>query len=159
MRLHIRQARSSDVDAMVRVTVAAFEPIFISFKQILGSQVFPKIYPDWRVIQQREVESAWTNKRIDVWVAEVDGSTIGLIAYELRDDRVGEVRLLAVHPDFQNEGVGTKLSTFALGKMRDAGMEMAEVATGGDQSHAPARSTYERTGYTALPLVRYYKWL
>jgi hypothetical protein len=36
-------------------------------------------------------------------------------------------------------------------------MKLAVVATGGDESHAPARKSYEKAGYTPLPLVRYYK--
>ena len=31
------------------------------------------------------------------------------------------------------------------------------VGTGGDPGHAPARRSYEKSGYTPLPLVRYYK--
>ena len=36
-------------------------------------------------------------------------------------------------------------------------MKLATVDTGGDGIHAPARRSYEKAGYTALPLVRYYK--
>jgi hypothetical protein len=38
-------------------------------------------------------------------------------------------------------------------------MRLAVVGTGGDSGHAPARRTYEKAGYTGLPLVRYYKHL
>jgi hypothetical protein len=41
--------------------------------------------------------------------------------------------------------------------MREAGMKLAVVGTGGDPGHAPARRSYEKAGYTGLPLVRYYK--
>jgi hypothetical protein len=51
------------------------------------------------------------------------------------------------------------LNNFALEKMKESDMEMAVVSTGGDPSHAPARRSYEKAGYTALPLVRYYKAL
>jgi ribosomal protein S18 acetylase RimI-like enzyme len=64
--------------------------------------------------------------------------------------------LLAVHPDHQNLGIGTELNTLALEKMREGGMKMAKVETGGDPSHAPARRSYEKAGYRALPLVRYF---
>jgi GNAT superfamily N-acetyltransferase len=67
------------------------------------------------------------------------------------------VDLLAVHPDYQNHGIGTDLNNFVLGKMREAGMKLAVVGTGGDPGHAPARRSYEKAGYTGLPLVRYYK--
>lgn len=72
-------------------------------------------------------------------------------------DKTGEVELLAVHPDHQNRGIGTELNTFALAKMKESGMNLAVVSTGGDPGHAPARASYEKAGYTALPLVRYYK--
>ena len=66
---------------------------------------------------------------------------------------------LIVHPDFQNDGVGTALNHLALEKMQEAGMKLAEVGTGGDEGHAPARTSYEKAGYIGLPLVRYYKKL
>jgi ribosomal protein S18 acetylase RimI-like enzyme len=93
-----------------------------------------------------------------VWVAEVEGKVVGFLACELNtDDKTGEVQLLAVHPEYQDRGIGTELNLFALEKMKETGMRMAVVATGGDPGHAPARRSYEKAGYTALPLVRYYK--
>ena len=67
--------------------------------------------------------------------------------------------MLAVHPEYQNHGFGTELNIFALQKMKESGMKLAEVGTGGDEGHAPARRSYEKAGYTGLPLVRYYKAL
>lgn len=65
--------------------------------------------------------------------------------------------MLAVHPDYQNQGIGTELNIVALQMMKAAGMKMAQVGTGGDEGHAPARRSYEKAGYTSLPLFRYYK--
>jgi ribosomal protein S18 acetylase RimI-like enzyme len=62
-----------------------------------------------------------------------------------------------VHPDYQNRGIGTSLNTFALARMKASGMVLADLHTGGDPGHAPARKAYEKAGYTALPLVHYYK--
>jgi GNAT superfamily N-acetyltransferase len=91
-------------------------------------------------------------------VAEVDERVTGFIAYTVnREEKTGEVELLAVHPDYQNRGIGTALNKFVLEKMKENGVEVAMVATGGDPGHAPARRSYEKAGYTALPLVRYYK--
>ena len=98
------------------------------------------------------------NDKINFWVAELDGAVVEYITYECHEaDKTGEVQLLAVHPQHQNAGIGTALNEFALMKMQQAEMEMAVVGTGGDASHAPARRSYEKAGYTALPLVRYYK--
>jgi hypothetical protein len=43
------------------------------------------------------------------------------------------------------------------GEVKEGGMALAVVGMGGDEGHAPARRSYEKAGYTALPLVRYYK--
>ncbi|SCE84756.1 hypothetical protein [Micromonospora mirobrigensis] len=40
--------------------------------------------------------------------------------------------------------------------LRAAGVTLAVVGTGGEDGHAPARRTYEKAGFTGLPLVRYY---
>ena len=95
-----------------------------------------------------------------MYVAEVDGRPVGFVVYELNlQDKAGEVPLLAVHPDHQNQGIGTKLNEFALARMQESGMRLAVVGTGGDPGHAPARRSYEKAGYTPLPLVRYYQAL
>jgi hypothetical protein len=43
--------------------------------------------------------------------------------------------------------------------MREQGMDIVALGTGGDPGHAPARAMYEASGYTALPSVRYLKLL
>ena len=70
----------------------------------------------------------------------------------------GEIMLLAVHPGYQNHDIGTTLNLHALQAMKDAGMIRAEVGTGGDPAHAPARRAYEKAGFDiAQPKVTYYK--
>jgi ribosomal protein S18 acetylase RimI-like enzyme len=116
------------------------------------------VYPDWRSSQREAVETVCKDgDKTVVWVGEVDRTIVGFVAYELYKDRTGEVQFLAVHPEHQNLGIGTELNNWALAKMKESGIKMAIVGTGGDPSHAPARRSYEKAGYTALPLVRYYK--
>jgi len=44
-------------------------------------------------------------------------------------------------------------------RIAELGIPLAEIGTGGDPGHAPARHVYEKAGFTPLPLVRYYKAL
>ena len=159
MDLEIRSLAAGDIEAVVQLSLLAWEPVFSSFAQILGPAIYPIVYPDWRRQQAEAVEAVLKDSaKFTVWVAEVGGAVVGFIAYMLNsDEQTGEVDLLAVHQDYQNEGIGTELNNFALGKMRAAGMKLAVVGTGGDPGHAPARRSYEKAGYTGLPLVRYYK--
>jgi ribosomal protein S18 acetylase RimI-like enzyme len=89
----------------------------------------------------------------------VDEKVVGYIAFEIYADATAEVQLLAVHPEYQNHGIGTQLNTYVLQKMKANGIKLVIVSTGGDESHAPARRSYEKAGYIALPLVKYYQAL
>jgi ribosomal protein S18 acetylase RimI-like enzyme len=159
MNLHIRSVRDDDMDDLVRLSLLAWAPVFRSFKRVLGPNIYALIWPDWRTSQAEVVEKICKDgESTTVWVAELDGKVIGFLACELNnEDKTGEVQLLAVHPEYQNRGIGTELNVFALEKMKESGMKLAVVATGGDPGHAPARRSYEKAGYTGLPLVRYYK--
>ncbi len=159
MKLHIRPFDKRDINDIVELSLLAWEPVFVAWEQILGPTLYPiAIYPDWRKSQKEVVEKGCGNENFTTWVAEQGGKVVGFVAYELNDNnKIGEVQLLAVHPEYQNHGIGTELNNFALEKLKEAGMKLAVVGTGGDEGHAPARKSYEKAGYTALPLVRYYK--
>ena len=158
VNLEIRLVCDDDIEELVQLSLLAWVPVFDSFEQILGPTIYRSIWPDWQAGQREGVETVCRDGEKTVWVAEVDGLAAGFVAYELNaKERTGEVLLLAVHPDYQNRGIGTELNRFALAQMVESGMMMAKVETGGDPAHAPARRSYEKAGYTALPLVRYFQ--
>ena len=159
MPVRIRRASSNDTEALIHVALLAWAPVFASFRQVLGPKVYALVYPDWQA-QQREVVTKVCTENEDtaVWVADVDGTVAGFIAYSLDGkNETGTVELLAVHPDHQNGGIGTDLNLFALDRMKESGMKVASLSTGGDPGHAPASRAYEKAGYTAFPIVWYYK--
>jgi len=159
MNLVIRPVNESDIEDLVQLSLLAWEPVFVSFRQILGPNIYTSIWPEWETSQREAIETVCKDgEKTIVLVAELDGKAVGFLAYVLKHkEKTGEVHLLAVHPENQNQGIGTELNKFALIKMKESGMKMARVETGGDPSHAPARRSYEKARYTALPLVRYFK--
>ena len=163
MNVQIRPLSDDDMEGVVQLSLLAWAPVFRSFEQVLGTRIYSLLFPDWRKTQKEVVEKyCQENEERRVWVAELQGRVTGFIVYTLNSQEngqqnTGEVDLLAVHPDYQNRGIGTALNKFALEKMKASGMKLAVVATGGDPGHAPARRTYEKAGYTALPGVRYYQ--
>ncbi len=161
MKIQIRPYNSVDLPAILELSLLAWEPVFTAWQKILGPSLYPiAIYPDWRVGQKEVVEKICTDPAYITCVADVDGKVVGFVTYELNENtKVGEVQLLAVHPEYQNGGIGTELNFFALQKFKEGGMKLAVVGTGGDEGHAPARRSYEKAGYTGLPAVRYYKEL
>jgi GNAT superfamily N-acetyltransferase len=157
----IRPYQPADLEQIVQLSLLAWEPVFIAWQKILGPSLYPiAIYTDWRQGQKEVVEKYCQDEKMHTWVGEVNGQVAGFIVYELNiETRVGEVQLLAVNPEEQNQGLGTELNLFALQKLKEGGMKLAVVGTGGDEGHAPARRSYEKAGYTGLPLMRYYKEL
>ncbi len=160
MNAQIRAMQDDDLDAIVELSLLAWAPVFASFKRVLGDEIYTRLYPDWRKSQADGVRQASQNQENAVWVAVADDNVVGFVNYTLDyETKEGEIYLLAVHPAYQNRGIGTELNHFALEKMRESGMRLAVVGTGGDPGHAPARRSYEKASFTPLPLVRYYQAL
>ncbi len=159
MRPRIRPFEHRDAEAVVDLSLRTWAPVFASLEQVLGSDIFGRLHPDWREDQRRAVQEVCAEKKGRVWVAEVDGVTVGFVATEVFDPgrSMGEISMLAVDPDYQGGGIGTALTEFALERLKDAGMRVAMVETGGDPGHAAARRTYEKAGYVLLPIARYFK--
>ena len=95
-------------------------------------------------------ESGW-----ELYVADLAGAVIGFVSVQLNSNtQVGEIGLNAVHPSYAGKGVGTAMYDFALERMKEMGIRVATVATGGDASHAPARRAYEKAGFAVrIPSV------
>jgi ribosomal protein S18 acetylase RimI-like enzyme len=148
------------LEAVVRLSLRAWAPVFASLQQVFAPEVYHHLVPNWRVSQAKGVEAVCTDADMQVWVALDAGTPVGFVAVKLHtEDQVGEVYMLAVDPDVQGRGIGTALMTFALTWMADTGMAVAMVETGGDAGHAPARRTYEQLGFEVVPIARYYKKL
>ena len=147
----------------------AWAPVFESIQNAIDADVSQVFYPDtWRVTQQKSVEDVCAAEETTVWVARVfdrsevnnAGSIVGFIAVKLHsEDSMGEIYMVAVDPDFQGRGIGSALIEFALDWMKNVGMSIAMVETGGDPGHSPARHTYEKVGFGLFPVARYFKKL
>lgn len=166
MPMPIRPFTPDDMEDVVQLSLAAWASVYHSFEQVLGSKTYSLLFPDWRATQRTIVEKLCRgHAHTYVWVDETqEGRIAGFVAYTLDSrengqEHTAEVELLAVHPEYQNRGIGTALTRFALEKMQEGGIKLAVVATGGDAGHAPARRAYEKAGFTALPGVRYYRAL
>ncbi len=144
---------------MVDLSLRAWAPVFASLEQVWGSAIFGRLHPDWREAQRRAVEDVCATQKGRVWVAEAEGAAVGFVAVEVFDPKrgMGEISMLAVDPDHHGGGIGTALTGFALDRLKDAGMKVAMVETGGDPGHAAARRTYEKAGFVLSPIARYFK--
>ncbi|MDQ4117364.1 MAG: GNAT family N-acetyltransferase, partial [Actinomycetota bacterium] len=154
----IRPYTAPDGDAVVALSLRAWEPVFASVERALaGSGVFEAQHPDWRHSQSRAVRRA-CDESAAVWVAELDGVVAGFSAAVLHtEDRMGEIAMLAVDPPYQGRGIGSRLTAVATEWLGLQGMTTVMVETGGDDGHAPARAVYARAGFTLLPVARFFR--
>jgi len=167
--------RADDIDAVVEFSVRAWRPVFESFMEVMGPDIFRRIYPHWQAGQADAVRDACRDEAHRTWVAEAPEAPgapdtaeeptqaarpIAFVVVAVHDDpRRGEIYMIAVDPDYQNRGIGLALVNFATDRITELGLPLAEIGTGGDPGHAPARHVYEKAGFTPVPLVRYYRAL
>lgn len=160
-RMEIKSFEAYFLDDVVRLSLRAWEPVFASLEKVLEPEVYREFYPEgWRASQRKSVEAACRSAEMKVWVAVDDRTTAGFVAVRLdAEAKLGEIYMIAVDPLYQKRGIGSRLTDFAIERMKEAGMTVAMVETGGDPGHAPARRTYERAGFGLLPVARYFKKL
>ena len=161
LEMRIEPYDDSKLDAIVQLSLRAWKPVFESLQATMLPAVYRAFYrDDWRVAQRGVVESVCTAEDVHVWVASQDSRTTGFVALKIHpEDRMGEIYMIAVDPDFQRRGIAARLTDHSVNWFRNAGMSIAMVETGGDPGHAPARRAYESSGFRLLPVARYFKAL
>jgi GNAT superfamily N-acetyltransferase len=162
MDFEIREYYRADEDAVVRLSLRAWAPVFASMEEVLGTEISTRLHgADWRVYQAKSVQDTLSDLAVRSWVADRDAQVTGFVAATIRDQQrlLGEVVMLAVDPEDQELGVGTALTGHATQWLRQAGMRVAMIGTGGDRGHAPARRVYEKADYQLIPMGRYFKAL
>lgn len=158
--LQIRPLAPADIDRVVELALRAWEPVLASMAAVLGARLNRRVYPDWASSQAKAVRDVCADPKMKVLVAADDEALLGFICVAMDETaRSGEIDMIAVDPRAQRRGTAYALIESGLALMRSAGCTLAHVATGGDDGHAPARALYEAAGFTALPLVRYYREL
>jgi GNAT superfamily N-acetyltransferase len=150
------------MDRLQEIRRAAFAPVFASFRSILGAEIY-------ELAQRRDDEaqegllasllpadSGW-----ELFVAQSSAEIVGFCSVRLNHETtVGEMGLNAVDPAHRGKGIGTAMYEFAVARLKEAGMKVATVGTGGDPSHAPARRAYRKAGFEVeIPSVWMYRKL
>jgi GNAT superfamily N-acetyltransferase len=162
MDVTLTRAGPEHLGVLDPIRTAAFAPVFASFRSLLGDDVY-------ETAQAREdgrqgtllasllgPDSGW-----EVYLAQREHEVVGFVAVRIDlATKVGEVGLNAVHPRHAGHGVGTAMYEFAVARMQEAGMLVATVSTGGDESHAPARRAYAKAGFDrVIPSVWMCRWI
>jgi len=156
----IRKFEAGDLARLHAIREAAFEPVFRSFRHILGERIAATALAGAEREQAELLDQICGDESShDVFVVEHGAEVVAFCEVTCdQASKVGEIGLNAVHPDHQGKGIGTWMYDAALAHLRAAGMRVATVGTGGDPSHAPARRAYEKAGFgPSIPSLYMYR--
>lgn len=156
----IRPFEPRDLPGLQRIRQAAFEPVFRSFRELVGAKIAAIAFTHADAEQAKlldDICAAGSGHR--VLVVTIGEEIVGFASFTVDTARrTGEIGLNAVHPDHAGRGHGTWMYRQVMARMKEQGVALATVGTGGDPSHAPARRAYEKAG-PALPSIHLYKLL
>lgn len=158
----IRPCQPGDLPAMQRVRQAAFEPVFRSFRDIVGEQIAALAFVAADAEQAKLLDDVCAaDSGHQVLVVTIGDEIVGFVSFTLdAAKRTAEIGLNAVHPAHAGRGIGTEMYEHVLAHMKDLSIALATVSTGGDPSHAPARRAYEKAGFgPAIPSLTLYRLL
>jgi predicted N-acetyltransferase YhbS len=155
----LRDAQPGDVEACAELAVAAWQRVHDSYTAILGSPMHERLFAGWQERKAREVRRVVHDQPERALVAVAGDAIIGFVTFQMDAARnVGIIGNNAVQPQWQGRGIAGALYRAVLARMRANGMQLAQVATGLDEGHAPARAAYAKAGFrVGLPSITYYQ--
>jgi ribosomal protein S18 acetylase RimI-like enzyme len=122
-----RPFEPDDLPALQRVRAAAFEPVFRSFRDIVGEEIGSIAFAHAEAEQAKLLEDiCGAGSGHHVLVATIEDAVVGFASFSVdADKRIGEIGLNAVHPEHAGRGVGTALYEQILTRMRALGAAIA----------------------------------
>lgn len=159
--MRIERLENGRVDDVVRLSLRAWAPVFVSIERIMRPELYRRSYPDgWEASQSEAVRDVCMSNECEVYTASDGDATLGFVAIKLDENtKLGEMYMIAVDPEHQGRGIGSELTNLVVNRMKEAGMEVAMVETGADAGHEPARRTYEKAGFHPWPAVKFFRYL
>lgn len=105
----VRLYLDDDWQSVLEICLLAFTPVYESFESLLGTELFPLVYPDWKASNEKYLRSlSESGERERFFVAEENGAIIGFIHYAVNaENQFGNIGLNAVHPAHQGQGIGS----------------------------------------------------
>lgn len=76
----IRNYGDDDLEAIVALSLRAWEPVFASLEHALGAELFKRLRGDWRQGQSAAVYQILGGGAARVWIAEAQGQLAGFVA-------------------------------------------------------------------------------
>lgn len=155
----IERFKEEYADSVGKIAVDAWTGIHKSARESLGEELYKAFNTGW---QERKTKAVLEEMRGERgYVVKVDGEVAGFISYQANfENKSGMICNNGVSSNFRGLGIGPKMYNFVFEKMKEEGLLYAQVTTGLDDGHAPARKAYQKAGFEKnRPSVTYFKKL
>jgi ribosomal protein S18 acetylase RimI-like enzyme len=144
----IRMFKDEDLERVMEIGNAAWQGINEMKRQCYGDELYNILVPDENTVKGLQVKGQISVHPEWIFIYEEEGSIVGFITFELDyEKKIGEILNNAVDPGCSLKGMGQQMYKAVLDHFREKGMLYAQVSTGLDYAHAPARKAYERAGF------------
>jgi ribosomal protein S18 acetylase RimI-like enzyme len=153
----LRECRQADLPALIDLTIEAFRPLFeADLPEVLDPRVFAHDHGNWKEKYREEVPALHDpDSNRFIILAEDSERPLGYVGWQVNPDGSGRLRMVAVHPHSRRRGVGSAVCRAALTQLKERGVTVVHIGTGGDAFHAPARRLYESLGFIGYPVMDY----
>jgi len=94
------------------------------------------------------VEGRYDQARAGLWVAELDGNVVGVVAVRPKDAATCELKRLYVSSEVRGQGIGRALYAHAEAFARSAGYE--RIWLDSSRRFRDARRLYDKSGFVLL---------
>ena len=147
VRIMIREASVDDVDEIVHVIN---ESNYHAYRSIIPDEYFK--HP---IVSRDEILEDM--RRMKFYVYEVEGRIVGVAALHPKpDEKVGIIRWVYVHPEYQRKGIGTALIKHIENTALSLNLEKLRLVTHGKAYWAIR--FYEKLGYRAVSYIQRIAW-
>lgn len=156
--MNTRLCTRTDLPTVLDITLEVFGPFYErSFRSMVTPEVFEHQHGSWAEDYRRQVPALLSpDQHKYIVLAEDQGEVVGYVAWHIdADRRHGEIAIVCVREGRRRRGIGRTLCERAIDSMRDHGVEVVQIGTGGDDFHAPARRLYESLGFNLVPVAVY----
>lgn len=154
----IRPAKAEDMKRVEEIAGEAWSGIHEVLRQLMGPGMHDVLRRNWREEKARDLNSHFQNHPERFLVAEAGGRVLGFVTFHIEaGGTLGVIGNNAVANAERGKGLGPAMYRRVLDLFRQQGCLYAQVDTGLDDGHAPARRAYEKIGFNVrIPHVTYY---
>ncbi len=134
-QLHIRSFQPKDIKWVIQKHINLY-------KDEYG---FDNTFKDYVATPLYKFQKSFNKEKENLWIAEVDGNVVGMIAIVKVDDKKAQLRWFLIDPEVRGKGLGHKLMQVALKFCKKTGYNSVFLWT--ISILGTARYLYKRYGF------------